>query len=270
MISIWSTCHRYIKLYAFFLSSCLKSQLSYRWNFFIRLFYGPAYVGVVFLVLLLATRQVNSLAGWNKNELLLLFGISSFMYNIAFTLYVAPVKILLSQGIRAGEVDVALTKPVSAQFSLLLSKPELNQVFMLAALAVFSVYKLWGLKDLLSWSGTGWFVVFLIAGQLTSYFMIVSYASLGFVLIRARQVIEVYDKLTDYSHYPPPIFPKSIQAIAFTVVPFALYGYIPTAFLLGRGENWLMGISLFSLLGSYALSRWAWEAGLRRYSSVSS
>lgn len=261
---------RYMVIFYHLFIFLLKSNLSYRFNFFIRLFYGPAYTGILFIILLLAFHNSPTLAGWSQNQAALIFGSFNLLYAVGYTLYFQGVRHQLWGGIRDGEIDLILVKPLSAQFLFAFSYPNYEQIFvvlgMIGLLGVF-VVKTMGQITLLSF---GLYMVTMALGLLIHYLITNIYATSGFYFIKAAQVLETIDKMTDFASYPISLFPRSIQMAAFTVIPIAFLSYVPVLFLLQKGSLKLFLFEIIFIWILLMINKVAWKYGLRNYSSASS
>ena len=109
-----------------------------------------------------------------------------------------------------------------------------------------------------------------LLGLILCYLSVTTYATLGFYLTRAQQIMEVYDKTTDYGLYPTPLFPPTFQFLVFVLIPVAFFGYVPTLFLLGRGSPVYVPAALALAFVFFVINQWAWKVSLKHYSSASS
>jgi len=261
---------KYLNLYLKMFSFTLKSELSYRLNYFLKIFYGPAYLGVMLLLVEIAFAKAPLLGGLTKDEGILLYGVFSLLYAIALLFFVQGFRHFLWSDLRLGVLDFLLTKPVNVQFLVAFSRPNFEQLPLVVGELLLFLRQLWLVQASVTGASLGLFLFSLALAMVLLFLMLSTYATLGFYVTKAAQVIEILDKATDFANYPTSIFPGSIQAIMFTLVPIAFCSYVPTLILLNRGQPLLLigGIILTGIF--YFLNRWAWQAGLKRYSSASS
>lgn len=255
----------YLRIFAF----TLQSKLTYRFNFFIELFYGPAYAIMLFIIVQTAFTKAPMLGGFTADEGLLLFSVFHLMYTIAIVFFIMGIRHFLWSGIRQGELDFLLTKPLNTQFMVSFTKPEFQQLLLLLGILALFVHQLMRVSNISILD----FVLFLLLfmqGLMIIYFTLSTFATVGFFITRAQQVMELFDKVADNSQYPVNIYPTSFQILAVTIIPIAFFGYIPTLFLLGKGNLWLFLAPLFFLLIIIPINQQAWKIGLRHYSSASS
>jgi len=261
---------RYLKIYAHIFSFTLKSLMEFRLNFVAQLFYGPSYVLVLFSLLYLALSHQPNLGGWQKEEVILLFSVFHLLYTLCLFGFIKGVRHLLWDGLRTGEFDFVLTKPVNPQFLATFSRPELQHLLLFVGILVLFTRQLLIFAPILSLIHILLFLFFSVVAIAGVYFSLTTYATLGFYITRGRQISEFFDKTCDFAEYPVPIFPDSLQLIFFTFIPIALFGYVPAAMLLGKA-SWVMALtSLITLTVFIIINQIAWKHALRRYSSASS
>jgi ABC-2 type transport system permease protein len=261
---------RYFSIYWHIFSSTLKATLEYRTNFVVQLVYAPAYVGVLFLLLTLAFNKAPVLGGWNQDEAILLFVTFHTVYSLSAVLFIRGIREMLWTGIRMGQFDMILTKPLSAQFLATFGRPEIQQLFLLSILLGVAGRQLLILSPQIQPFNALIASLSLILGILVVYFVLSTYATAGFYVTRAQQIIEFFDKASDQAQYPISMFPGSVQLAFFTFVPIAYAGYVPVMILLGKAAPTLILAPIATLIVLIALNRWAWHYGLRHYSSASS
>ncbi len=269
-MTLWATSHRYLSLYWLIFSATLKAAMSYRFNFFVQLWYGPAYVAVLFLLLATAYTQVANLGGLNQTEGVLLFATVHFQYMICIITFMKGVRMFLQEGVRLGELDLVLTKPVQAQFLTFFGKPEVYQLLLEIALGTLLVRQIWLLRSDITIVSLAAYAIVAVGGILLTYLSVSLYATSGFFVTRGQQILEFFDKASDSAQYPITIFPSSIQLIAVTLIPTAFMGYVQVQTLLGRVTlSWIVTL-LLALLFFWLLQRHFWLQGLKKYSSASS
>lgn len=244
--------------------------MEYRLNFFIKIFYGPAYVFVLFLLVQLAYLQTNNLVGWTKQEGILLFAVFNLMFSGCVLLFMQSVRFYLWEGFRRGELDSLLIKPAKLQFLVTVIRPEINQLPLTLGLLYLVIRQFLILNLSVLTLPFGLFLISFVLSFWAVYFFITTVMTLGFYVAKATQVIEFFDKITDYSQYPMPLFPSSLRAIFFTVIPIAFFGYIPVSVLLGK-NNWVwVGNQLILVVILFIINQLAWKRALKHYSSASS
>lgn len=260
---------KYIYIFSLLTFFSLKASLAYRLNFLFKLFHGPVYVGVLLSLLLIAFHRTETLSGWTKPEALLLFSVFHMVYTNCLIIFLNSIRHLLWQGFRLGEVDGWLLKPGSTQFYLTFSRPDTDLFMLWILVCCFFVYQLSSqpYSNIYHWLGF-WFL-FILAHAIV-YFSLSLYSTLGFFVTRVNQIVEVFDKASDFSQYPLTIFPQSIQVFLTTVLPTAFFSYFPVMFLKGEGSLQMIVFSISVVVVLATLNQIAWKQALKHYSSASS
>lgn len=261
---------RYISLIITFFTFRLKSVMEYRFNYVMQLVHGPAYIFMMYVVVAIAFRKAGSLAGWSPDEGMLLFFVHQSLYLGGVVVFLKGIRQFLWEGLRRGDLDIALTKPISSQFFLIFHVPDIEQVPLLFGMLGLLARQLVVMSELFTLLQFSLFLISYFFGILLHFASSSLLMSFGFYMTRGSQLIEMYDKISDFAQYPTPIFPASIQWFAFVVIPIAFFGYVPTALLLGK-MDW--SILLFEALLFFLvmhLSKVFWKESLKHYSSASS
>jgi ABC-2 type transport system permease protein len=261
---------RYWSVYFSLVVFTLKSMLEYRLNFLMQVFYAPAYTLVLYFILTTVYSKTTTLAGWTSQQGMVLFSVFHLLYMTFYFFFMKGMRHLLWSAIRQGELDFVLTKPINPQFYLSISKPYIELLPLLVILVINFIYQLVYLPTPLTWFNLGLFCLTFVAGILIAYLSLSSYATIGFYASKAAQVIELFDKASDYSQYPNPVFPSNIRLLTFTLMPIAFFSYIPTLFLLGKGTLLLFLLTSGTVFILIFINRWLWRRGLQHYSSASS
>jgi len=260
----------YLRIYSQIFLFHLKSKIEYRFNFLLQLFYGPAYVFVMFLVLQLVYFQTPTLAGWTKAEGMMLFATLQLVYSTCIMIFIGGFRHFLWEGIRTGELDTYLTKPISPHFMVAFSRPNIDQIALVGALVWLFFYQLRQILPLITLSSGIFFSLSISLSFLIIYLTLSTYATLGFYVTKAAQIIELFDKSSDFAQYPTTIFPPAIQVVTLTVIPIALFGSFPVAILLNKLPPSLLLFELVFVGLLIILQKKAWQTAMKKYTSASS
>lgn len=261
---------KYLRIYRQIFLCHVQSALAYRLNFVFKLLYGPAYILVLYLVLQTAFLRTNTLGGWTKEEATVLFFVITTIGTTCNLLFIDSIRRLLWHGIRLGEVDSSLLKPVSAQFLLTFGKANVDQIGLWLGTGLLFLYYSWSYWLQLTLNDLGLFLLTFLLAHVLIYLSLSTYATVGFYVVRAQQIMEFFDKTMDFAQYPITVFPASLQFIFFTVLPIAFFGYIPAQFLLGKGSvTAALGMIILTIVFTI-VNQLAWNTALKQYSSASS
>jgi len=211
------------------------------------------------------TQAIN---GWNREQVFFFLGIfiaSDSLFTTFFQRSFWTFPFMVNQG----DLDVLLTKPVSPLFLATFRDINFSQVLNLI-LGLFIVHHYGpsaGFTGGWAWLLVGFWV---LIGLLTQYLIRFFFVIWVFWLERGITVSRLYYQFYALANKPQGLYPKFIQYLLKTALPFAFMGSVPAEALMGRSSAWSYGL-VFIILGIYGLLlRNLWRAGLRRYQSASS
>jgi len=261
---------KYLRVYGQISELAIKTLLEYRLNAVVQASFGFVYFAGLFIILQTVFAKTNSLGGWNKAELMVMLGLTSVNWGFIETFYFGNLRRFMMVGVANGTLDSVLTKPVSPQFLISFSQPNMGFVAHPLGLMLFLIYWLWQVEDSITLSSLLSFLVVMIASSIIVYTVFLSYAALAFYLTKSSQTIRALQTLADHAQYPTAIYPFPIFIGLSIVVPIAFIGYFPTVFLFGRGNSLLLSLIVSFAVITYLFSKIIWRISLRRYTSVSS
>ena len=104
----------YLRLIYTFIRLGILNELQYRSNFWVRLFQSVLAIGTALIGLATVFSHTDTLAGWQRAELLALVGIYFLMAGLIST-FIQPSMEQFLDDVRKGTLDFTLTKPEEAQ-----------------------------------------------------------------------------------------------------------------------------------------------------------
>lgn len=240
----------------------------YRANMLMVILGTYGYTGMMLVFIEVLFSKVESIAGWSKYGMMLLFATGQFVIYL-FWIFFEPLQEKFSELINDGELDLYLTKPISAYWNVVSSEFNLIQSVPSIALAVGMFAYVLAKLDLTFTP----LVLILIPSTLIStgimigLYSIVSFAA--FWLTDTRELNSMQGSLLSLDQFPPDIFPKGIKALSF-IFPINLLAYPQTKLLLENKLNIYLLLQPLSLITLIAVITLMWKRGLKRYSSASS
>jgi ABC-2 type transport system permease protein len=250
-----------------FLRVAVLHELQYRVNFYLQLVQSLVAAGTALAVLALVFRYTPELAGWSRDQLLVVLGVHVLLGGVIQTA-VQPNMTRLLGDIRQGTLDFALTKPLDAQW--LISTRELQvwhlaDVLVGAVLVVAGVVRLGGAGPL----DVALFALTLVLGTVMIYCAWLAVTVTGFWAVRMDVLVELFDGLYQAGRWPVTIYPGWLRLTFTFLVPLAFAVTVPAQALTHRlGPVAVLGAAgLAALL--LVLTRLLWRFGLRHYSGAS-
>ncbi len=213
--------------------------------------------------------QVQSIAGWGKNDVLILSTIRA-LFNTIFWIFLFPNLTRFHNLVRKGELDFVLTKPVNSRFWVSTRYFEFDNVIRLFVVLAFVNYYLGLIGHQVSLLDIASFLFFFGMGIAIFYnfcFMLTT-ANIWFVNIFNLE--NIFDSMQGVAQYPPTVFTGGIKVAMVFLIPTIFISFFPTLALLGK-ENWTMFVlAIAFLIITSVLSQKLWTFALRNYTSASS
>lgn len=261
----------YLKLVGQFARASSQSQLAYRANFWISLFYSALSLVTGILGVVVLFGQIESVRGWTLPSTLALLGVYLTL-GALHGLFLGPSLEALAGmdgEIWTGQFDFTLLRPVDVQFAASFRhwRP-LELVDLLLGLGVLAT-AIVQLGQSLTPPQVIAFVVALAAGLILLYSILLAFSALifwspGFLFTW------LFNSFFQMARYPVGLYPGWLRLVLTWVVPVGLMTTVPAQALSGTLSPGTLiggvGLSLAFLAGATALFR----AGLRRYASASS
>ncbi|MDP2930589.1 MAG: ABC-2 family transporter protein, partial [bacterium] len=234
---------RYVKLYSHFLRNCLVRTMEFRFNSFILSAVQILWAGVLLGSLTLIFGQVDSIAGWNEKEVLILAVVGMLFHDI-MDLFVTENLEKFSRSIRHGEFDFVLLRPVNPRFMASTRYASFGTVLRLFVLIFIlsSLLKGAGVYPGISdWLG---FSLLLGAGLIIFYNIFFAVITTNFWLINLFNFNDLFDRVLSSGRYPTDIFKGGLKSFFVYAIPIILIATLPVLALFGKARPeffWLAG-----------------------------
>jgi len=243
--------------------------MMFRFDFFLWSMVELFWMSVNVLMISVIYRHTNSVAGWNKYEMLLLVGTSMLIQRFLMGFFWSSI-FELSRNVRSGHFDFFLAQPGNIMFMATTRKLDpdglINSLVAMAVVA-YSAHQLHlhpSVSDIVLYA----FMVF--CGLVIHYSILVMSMSLSFWITSAQGVEGSYFTLMEFSRLPREAF-KGVGSVMFVwLLPVVVVSNAPARTLL-HGFDLQWALWLFAVAaGWFGLAVLVFQRGLRRYSSASS
>lgn len=260
---------RYLTLYYHFFLFSLLSRMEYRFDFVMSAIRSLGWVFVTIVTYTVLFTQTQTIAGWTKEEILVMFGIFMIIdesWNAIFS----DNLVRLSDYVRLGELDTILLLPLSTQFFVSLRHV---LIFTLPNILIglgVTLYYLSQLSLSLPWWHYLIAIALVINGIMIMYSLMLLFVSLTFWVVQLRAFWDLYEILTYGAKYPVGFYRNPVHFFFLFIVPLGVAFTFPAEFLV-KGLSWhIVGIALLVGSGLFVLSHKVFYYGLKRYNSASS
>lgn len=257
----------HLRLWRRFIIMAFVREAEYRAHFVLTL--GQGALEVVFAVLgvLLIYQYTEQVAGWSRNDLLVLVGVYRLASSL-IALQIAPNMTAISGYIRHGDMDFLLLRPVSSQFLVStrrMNLPELANVVAGLALIVIA-----GQGNDWSSGGVLLALALLVCGLLALYALWLLSVTLCFWLVHVDTIDQLFYSAFAAARYPVGFFGAPVRLLFTFLIPIAFATTFPAEALLNRADLRLLPVGLLLTAVALGMSHWFWNFALRHYSSASS
>lgn len=268
-VTSWRRVRRYLRLYGAVARYCLSRELEYRTNLAFNLLRETVYALLQIAFVDIIFLNVDAIGDWTANRMLVLMGTYTFVSNTTYALFWETLT-SLSSLINTGELDLVLTKPMSAQFYVSVRRIS----FMNLAPASFGIaIAAWGVVRLgiaPSFLDVIAYVVLCVCAVATCYALWFSSVLGAFWAGRLSNAGAIFEPVVSMARVPTSSLAGPLR-LAFTfVLPLAFVGTVPAQALLGVAEAWHVPYAIGLATASVVASNRLWHRALRAYSSASS
>lgn len=254
------------KIYISFLSASLKEMLIYRLDCIAGMVSQllTQFVEVIFIWI--TFQNTDNLAGWNFEQILLLYGITLISVGLAAFCFDALYDIG-PKYIREGDFDKILLRPIHPLISIIGSSSEFTSlgyfglglfmtIIMLIKLAIPVTFIL--IFKIIFFSIIGAAII----GAINTIFSIAS-----FWTYKSNEVIWTFYKIYTFAQYPIDIYNGFIKFLITYILPYIFVAYYPTMNYLGM-DKYMIYLSPVVAIVLWIIAVNVWNWALKKYRST--
>lgn len=248
----------------------LARRMAYRIDFVLNFVLAILFTGMSILFVDFVYRNVPSVAGWTRDEAMLLVGAYSIVNGLAWMFCFGGFwnfDMLLS----TGKFDSFLVKPVPPMLLVAFYRTTLEDISeVIIGVFLIARYFVWH-PELLVFSNIFGLLVTLFCGFILYICMFIMAKCISFKKIQSWSMNRLVTDIFSIGKYPQDIFRQVIFRFATTIVfPIAFVGTIPSNFVKGVGSNGMLVLGVVLATLFILSTNYFWRFSLRRYSSASS
>jgi ABC-2 type transport system permease protein len=246
----------------------IMSDLQYRVNFALQVLQSVLAVTVGLVVFQLVFSNTSELNGWTHSELLAILGVQAVMAGVIHSV-IQPNMMRLTEDVREGKLDHALTKPVDAQVLISVREVQLWQAVDIpigATIIVVALVRIGGdlgVLDLLT------FGLALALGAVLLYCFWLVLATGSFWVVRMWFLPELFEGIFQTGRWPVGIYPDWLRFGITFLVPIAFAITVPAEAVTSRLDWQTLVFAALFTTAAFAFARWFWRFGLSRYTGAS-
>lgn len=260
---------KYIFIYFLFFRNCLLSQMEYRVNFFAGLL-----VDVIFLfdkiIYAYIVYQLNiSIYGLTPEQIAIFIGSYAIVLSIYCAVFLVNINMTLPGNVKSGNLDVILTKPVSAQFYLSTSYVEYATMIPdLVGGILIVVFACSKMAIEINASIIVGYVFLIFVSVVLIYCLFFIIQLIAFRITDTSAIGGVLNTILDLNNMPMHVYSKKIQFMFVYIFPVLLFGNVAPLFLIRKLELSLALWSIFVAVVLIIMSRYLWKCMVKQYTSV--
>lgn len=255
-----------IGLYFSLLKISFKEILIYRIDCIVGIFSQLIVQLVSLIFIFIVFENTENIAGWNFQQILLLYGVTRISIGIAGYCFDALYD-LGPKYIRNGEFDKILLRPVHPLISIIGASREfvsITDVFLGIALTIYMLVQL-------SIPITIWLilkiVIFSVIGALIIGAINIITSISSFWTYRSNEIIWSFYRMYTFTEYPISIYNKFIKTLITVILPFAFVAYYPTMDYLGM-NTYMIYLSPIVAIVLWIIAIKVWNFALNKYRST--
>jgi ABC-2 type transport system permease protein len=264
----------YLEVFRVQLKNNFVREAVYRTNFLTTVLVDLVWIIVELSFFTIIYSNTDSLAGWQKEQVYFFLGLLAAS-DALFSLLFARNFWAFSDLVNKGDLDTLLTKPIHPLFLALTRWMSLTSVFSF----LFGVILMIRFGPAAGFQGgIHWFELsaWILVGLLTQLILRFLFSVTVFWTERSWALQMMYYQFFQFGTKPDAIYPKAIQWIIKSLLPFAFIASVPATSLLSQSSPelrqsqtpWIWVLLVLGVMTAFAL--FLWNRGLRRYQSASS
>ncbi|MFZ5825851.1 MAG: ABC transporter permease [Bacillota bacterium] len=245
-----------------------KGQLQYRASFFSQMVAMAISYGSQFVALRWLTDRFPRVAGWDLQELILLYGLTVLAWGIAESLFIHFER--FEQEVSQGAFDRALARPVHPFVTALAGSSPITGVGQLLFAVAAIAWAIWASGMTITAGKLLYLVLAGISGGLIFGASLVAVGAMAFYTRRTESLFwTIIVPGRQLVYYPINLYHRSLQILLMAVMPFAFVNYFPAHALLDKADQlripMLAWLSPLVAVGFFYLAYRFWNHGLNRY-----
>ncbi|MFR0823456.1 MAG: ABC transporter permease [Clostridia bacterium] len=263
------TIKKNVSIYGSMLMASLKSMMEYRVDFIVGMLSQMITQVVELIFIWIIFQNTPSLAGWNMEQLLLLYGIT--MLSLAFTdFFFDSIYDIGPKYIKDGDFDKILLRPVHPLLSIIGDSKAFTAVGYLLLGIILTISMLVKLQIPITIMLILKILFFGMIGALMVGAIMVIFSITSFYTYKSNEIIWSVFKMYTFAQYPITIYNTFLRILITCILPFAFIAYYPALNYLQMEQGWVIYIAPMVVIIFWIIAVKIWNAALRKYRSTGS
>src|SRR5581483_9052956 len=219
--------------------------LMFRGDFFVWSLVELFWMSVNLLLISVIYRHTNSIAGWNKYEMVLLVGTSMLIQRFLMGFFWSSI-FEMGRNVRTGNFDFFLAQPGNVMFMATTRKLDPDGLMNSVVAGAVVLYAVRELHLHPHVSDVAVYLLLVFSGLVIHYSILVMSISLVFWLTSAQGIEGTYFTLTEFSRLPREAFTGIVtQALFVWLLPVVVVSNAPARIMLHWGRDWKWTVAPF-------------------------
>lgn len=248
----------------------LTRNMAFRFSFFGAFFVDGSMFAIQILMFTAIYSQVESIGGWDRQQMLFFLGTFSLINALNMTLYFFGL-LTIPGKISSGRMDLYITKPVNTLFYQSFERIDLGSLPLVFASIAILVYASSGMTIEITAIKVLSYIALVLLMTLLYYDMGVIFRTIPFFVIRTNSIDQLEGELIVLCmKVPGVVFQGAFKLLFYLVLPYGIMATIPTQFFSGTLSPWglVYAVGITAAFTAFTLA--FWRLGLRHYKSASS
>ena len=263
-INCFLTVKRYFILELNYLKMNLIAVSKYKISYFLSILYElmNGVMNVVFLYVMF--NHINTLAGWSKEDVLLLVAIGYFIDVTCVMLFIGVISI--PEYILNGTMDVFLTKPVNPKFLLSFRRPNSVQILNVIISLLFLSSIIYTRKPEIV--AILLFGISMVCSIVIMYLLMSSIVYLSFWTVKIGNTWQIIEQFNSISNKPAEIYPRAVRAVMTFIIPSLVMINFPARIIVYADYSILLTHTFPITIVLYVINCIIFKQGIKHYSGA--
>lgn len=257
-----------LTLWTTFFTFSVGNLVAYRFDLLLRMAGMFLNVAFMLLVLMLPYKYTDTLAGWEKHEVIIVIGMYYLLNGLSWALFKDGI-FRIEDKVKYGLMDSVLLKPVDSIFMTAFFEVDMSR-FADAVVGLFIIIsQVIGADVAVDIIKILAVVAAACAGLAIVFALYLSANTLSFWTTEAY-IGHVSNPLFTIAKYPVDVWGERMSQFFYWVVPIGFMSSVPSAILLGKLPLWWAGVAVGVAVVWIAGARLMWNIALRGYTGTGS
>jgi ABC-2 type transport system permease protein len=260
-----------LRVFCTFVKYKFLAQMEYPGSYILGILAQWAVYGASVFMIYLMINSFGALGGWLPVEVIFLYAVWLMTYSLGAA-FVFNICMGFSQMSIGGTLDEAYVRPLSPFAYLLATHFNLgyiSHILLTTGVMVFSIIQLGLAWSFLLWL---WFGLLLVSGAVITACLMLLCEMPAFRTRSQSPLGMFFWEGREFTQYPITIYPRPVQMIFTTILPFGFVSFYPIQVLLGKQDGILPHVTVwlapFVAIVLVAVTAQCWRAISRGYESA--